>query len=125
MVHTVVDPVLCRCMGKDGGIAFYNGNPKRAMLFWTFAGACMSSLYSVNLPTFERTDTINPEFEDSRNTWCATQLIAWCILALCIVSWQLELISDRTQRFAALCMGLHVLHFDTDTPSVRVVIEKV
>lgn len=63
---------LCRCMGKDGGIAFYTTQPKRALLFWAFGAACMESLISINLPAFDRPDTINPELEDSQTTWCAT-----------------------------------------------------
>jgi hypothetical protein len=66
-------PVLCRCMRKGGGIEFYNSRPLRAdFLLWTFAYACMVSFLSVNLPAFDRPDTINPNYRDIRTSWCVS-----------------------------------------------------
>jgi hypothetical protein len=61
-------------MRKGGGIEFYNSRPLRAdFLLWTFAYACMVSFLSVNLPAFDRPDTINPNYRDIRSSWCVSR----------------------------------------------------
>ena len=58
-------------MDKAGGLTFYSSSQSNALLFWAFSASCITTIQVINIPQFDRDDTLNPDRRDSRTTWCA------------------------------------------------------
>jgi hypothetical protein len=66
-------PVICRVVGRAGGLKFYSQKQSGSLLFWCFSACCMYSILSIQLPSFDRDDVLDPEVRDTQNLWCVLQ----------------------------------------------------
>lgn len=57
-------------MDKAGGLTFYRTSQNHPLLFWAFSTTCISTIAVINLPRFNRDDTLDPQRRDVRATWC-------------------------------------------------------
>ena len=63
--------MLCRIMGRAGGLRFYNDKQSTSLLFWSYAASCMFAFISLQFPQFDRDDVLDPSWSDTRSTWCS------------------------------------------------------
>jgi hypothetical protein len=64
---------ICRVIGKAGGLKFYSQRQSSSLLFWCFSACCMYSILSIQLPSLDRDDVLDPEVRDSQQLWCVLQ----------------------------------------------------
>ena len=71
--------MLCRILGKAGGLRFYSDKQSTSLLFWSFAASCMFAILSIQLPQFDRDNILDPSWGDTQDMWCAPD--AWSCFA--------------------------------------------